>query len=172
MGECMSIDPSSHTKNTKILVQEKPKIVGRYLGRSMFYEIKYLRINEYEYRYGFGSWNKRYVKKWLKEEFEVVKEKDMHEFRKDVLNTLDRMENLKNSMSILGDAFSMYQEKGGSAEVVIEIHDGPTCRTIVTEKTIFEFISVLQKEYKNELNNLKAEINAAFGKECMSDNDA
>lgn len=164
MDDCMFVDPM-HMKN-KILVQKKPKIVSRCMGRSMFYEIKYLRVGEDEYRYGFGSWNRRYVKKWLNEEFEVVEVKDMNKFRKDVIDTLDELEDLKNSMTKLKEALLKFQENGGSAEVILTINDGPICRTGISSEVVSKIIGVLHKEYENELNRLKAEINSVFGKEA------
>lgn len=70
-SECRMCEKKEHEK-ARVTEAE---IVVRGTQEKPYFEIKYLEVGKSEYSVGYSSYNLEYVFQWLREEFEVVKEK-------------------------------------------------------------------------------------------------
>ena len=57
----------------------KPKIICKKYSGKKYYSIKNYDVFAEEFMIGFGSYEKKYVKKWLRNEFVIVTKLDLKE---------------------------------------------------------------------------------------------
>lgn len=92
----------------------------------------------------------------------------MGRFRDAVNDKLYVCEDLDQSIDNLLSGFNEFKEKGGTARLVLYPSGGHMCETILTNKTVEEFIKVLLTEYNDKLNEARKEINDLFTKEMRT----
>lgn len=73
-------------------MQIKPKIIHRIIDGRPYYEIKYYDTVLRETCIGYGSYTKKFVEEWLKEEFNCVKSR-WHRERIRSIRAIRRNEN-------------------------------------------------------------------------------
>ena len=59
---------------------KKPRIICCKIKGKPYYAIQYYNVFDGEIHIGYGSYNKKIVKKWLREEFVIVPRLDLEEY--------------------------------------------------------------------------------------------